>query len=129
MGAVVDLADGAGIRAKGEALGYCLDHRDVVVEQWRTQLDAAGEIKWVTEGDDVRDLRPAGVPAFLAEADGVLQQALPQGDAVNQGACPHCAGEVLWGAGPHVEDARQRAGSTAWVCDSCGAAGLAYMKR
>lgn len=127
VGAAVELADGSGIRAKGEAIGYCLDHRDVVLEQWRTGLEEAGEIKWISEGDEIRDLRPAGVPEFLAQADSVFLQMLPQGEALSPGGCPHCGGEVSWGTGPHVDDAKQRAGTKAWECTSCGAAGVAYM--
>jgi hypothetical protein len=127
VGAAVDLADGSGIRAKGEVIGYCFDHRDLVLGQWRAALEEAGEVKWISEGDEIRDLRPAGVSEFLAQADSVFQQLLPQGEALNPGACPHCGSEVSWGSGPHVDDAKQRPGTMAWDCTGCGAAGLAYM--
>ena len=119
------LADGSGVRAKGEVIGYCLNHRDVVLGQWRAALEELGEIEWISEGDQVVDLRPADVPDFLVGADQVFLETLPQGDAANpSGACPHCGGDVSWGTGPHVGDAAQRRGATAWECTSCGAAGM-----
>ena len=118
---------GPGPELRGEAIGYCFDHRDLVLEQWRAGLEEAGEVKWISEGGEIRDLRPAGVPEFLAQADSVFQQMLPQGDALSSGACPHCGSEVSWGTGPHVDDAKQRPGTKAWECTGCGAAGLAYI--
>jgi hypothetical protein len=127
VGAALELADGSGVRARGEALGYCLDHRDCVIDHWRASLEANGDIKWITLPDEIVDLRPADVHEFLAQADSVFQQTLPQGEAIgDRNRCPHCGGTVAWGTGPHVVDAQQRQGTQAWECTSCGAAGLGY---
>lgn len=129
VGSIVDLAGGGGARALSEVLGYCGSHpRTQVVQQWRAELEQLGAVQWVTSEDAVADLRPAHVAGFLARTDAMFQQTLPQGQMAGSGrGCPHCGGPVAWGSGPHVGDSQQREGAEAWECQSCGAAGLAYL--
>jgi hypothetical protein len=103
----------------------------------RFAADAAakGEVVWIC--DEPIPLRPSQVEDWYAEADRFIAQAgidagvLPidalipvaSPDQVPQ-HCPHCGGELSWGAGPHVADAAARADAVAWECLSCRAAGI-----
>jgi endogenous inhibitor of DNA gyrase (YacG/DUF329 family) len=110
--------------------GFCAQHRDAVVEAYRRELEAEGTIVWW--GEELAELRPRDVDAFLFDADQLLgsfrMPGAPTGHPTSRD-CPQCGGPVRWGMGPHTEDAAARRNAIAWECTSCGAAGLAYLTK
>lgn len=124
MAGVAELPDGRS-RIFNVARGYCFEHREDVPEAFRLELAAVGGRYLVLE--PIAELRPREVDAFLRESAVALGS--PQDgrqDATGAFVCPHCDDPVRWGEGPHAADARELDGTVAWVCQGCGAAGLAY---
>lgn len=114
-------------------LGYCAEHRAEVVPAFLATLEDEGAVRLIS--DPPEELRPAHADAFLSAAtaaltaatgavgdlDAVIPAFTP--DDVPQD-CPHCQGRLSWGTGPHVRDAADREGTTAWECLDCRSAGM-----
>lgn len=125
MAGACELPDGRN-RIFHVARGYCLVHRDAVLDAFRNELASAGEPYFVLE--PIVDLRPRHVVEFMRTAAVALGS--PQdGRRDTSGAflCPYCECRVDWGDGPHMADASTVDGTVAWQCPGCGSAGLAYI--
>ena len=110
---------------KVEARGYCAAHRQEVLAGWDHDMAAFGTLLW-SASESPMALRPQDVEAFEATALTELAVSWDRGKFDGHGAatCPHCTVAVTLGDGPHVDDAAKMAGSVAWQCPGCGAAGL-----
>lgn len=122
-----------------EARGYCRRHRDDVPGRFLADAQQRGTIQWSfdSDGEEPAELRPAEVDDWWHETGTVLMQAASESGAMPnayqpidpaQGLprqCPHCAGQLSWGTGPHAAEAAAYEGhGIAWECPDCGAAGL-----
>jgi hypothetical protein len=128
VGAGVQLADPDRSQVRVAALGYCLEHRENVVPDWRRSLELDGTVEWMP--DEPVDLRPRDADAFVAETERTLAKefggftSVESTEQVPQ-ECPHCGGRLGWGGGPHAGDARVLKGKAfAWECLDCKAGGL-----
>ena len=128
MAAAVELSPEL-TRVQPAVRGFCAAHRVAVVAKYRKELQEVGTVVWW--GDELAELRPRHVEAFLFDADQLLGTfRAPGAPAFDPQStdCPQCGSAVRWGVGPHVDDAGLRHGAIAWDCLSCGAAGLAYLR-
>lgn len=105
--------------------GYCSRHRADVRDGWSRELESMGDVEW--DSEPAVELRPRDVAEFLAYVDEHFAKWHTRRiTSTGEAPCPHCGAAVEFGVGPHASDAPEREGSVAWLCRSCGAAGLAY---
>jgi len=136
--ALVNLSDEQGQLASRytAVLGGCAAHRAEIPQRFADDAAAKGEVAWIC--DEPVELRPAHVEQWYADVDrflvkaGVAAGVLPAGtshisisspEQVPR-SCPHCGGDLSWGTGPHVADARARGNAIAWECLDGRAAGI-----
>ena len=110
-------------RIRSSVRGYCRDHRSAVVDRYDAELEKQGTVTWREVFDDVRPRTAATFLQMVDESFGMFSD--PQTDDRGGILCPDCGSPVSLGAGPHIQEATARAGTTAWACMGCGAAGLA----